>query len=263
MKTRPNVIIIQWDELRADTLGYMGHPLVKTPNLDRLAAVSCNFSDHNAVAPMCAPSRQAFFTGKYGHCTNAVAGNLPLAPGQRYWPEWMAEHGYHTACIGKLHHTPTQDARGFQFARTNKNIDVLPTVLDLCGLPIPGDLQGKNLNRLIADEQCAWDETLYTEMHGVLRDASNTHPRLYEYRKGTREKEWKISFHAHRTDADPQWTFEWELYNYRADPGEQHNRAGDPACAAQLDRLKNELLLNTCRYEGALDFSRYGVGVED
>ena len=114
---RPNVLIVQWDEMRADTTGYMHHPVVQTPNLDRLAAISYNFTDHHSVSPVCAPARHAFFTGKYPHVVGTPGGNMPLRPGVRFWPEIMNDHGYLSAVCGKLHHTPTNDPHGFSIAQ--------------------------------------------------------------------------------------------------------------------------------------------------
>jgi arylsulfatase A-like enzyme len=182
----------------------------------------------------------------------------------------LGEHGYYgkaynfefSTKVPLLIHLPGQTSPQ-TIDKTNKNIDIMPAILERCNISVPGDLQGQNLNRLINGDDKGWDETLYTEMHGILRDAGKSNPRMYEFRKGLRGGEWKISFHAHRSDADPQWIFEWELYNYMEDPCELRNRASDPECAEILDRMKNELLLNICRYEGCFDLSKYGFGSED
>jgi len=114
---RPNVLLIEWDEMRADTVGYMNHPLVQTPNLDRLAAMSYVFTDHHTVAPMCAPSRHALFAGVYPHVCNCVAGGIPLKPGTKYWPQILEDAGYRSAVIGKLHQTPYYETYGFTWAK--------------------------------------------------------------------------------------------------------------------------------------------------
>jgi len=122
---RPNVIVIEWDEMRADCLGCMGNSIIRTPNLDRLAAMATVFTDHHVVSPVCAPSRHAFFSGKYPHCTNTIAGNLPLRRGDRetYWPQVMEENGYLAAVIGKLHHTPADEPYGFSWAKITDQPD--------------------------------------------------------------------------------------------------------------------------------------------
>ena len=64
-KNKYNLIIIKMDELRYDHLGYIGHPVVKTPNIDKLADEGNIFLNNHTVSPLCTPSRASFFTGKY------------------------------------------------------------------------------------------------------------------------------------------------------------------------------------------------------
>jgi arylsulfatase A-like enzyme len=71
-----NVIIIKTDQQRYDTLGCMGHPLVRTPHLDRLAARGTVFENAFCSSPLCVPSRVGFFTGQYTHRTGCT-GNGP------------------------------------------------------------------------------------------------------------------------------------------------------------------------------------------
>ena len=60
-----NVVILYADDWRHDTLGCAGNPIVKTPNLDRLAAQGCRFTDAHATASVCTTTRFAFLTGRY------------------------------------------------------------------------------------------------------------------------------------------------------------------------------------------------------
>jgi len=71
---RPNVLLITLDQYRGDTLGCAGHPLVRTPNLDALAAEGVRLANHYAQAAPCAPGRAALYTGTY-QMTNRVVGN--------------------------------------------------------------------------------------------------------------------------------------------------------------------------------------------
>jgi arylsulfatase len=64
---RPNVLMIMTDQQRFDCLGANGNPLIRTPNLDRLAALSANFTNAFVQAPVCVPSRISYFTGRYPH----------------------------------------------------------------------------------------------------------------------------------------------------------------------------------------------------
>ncbi len=55
--TRPNILIFITDQFHPDCLGYAGHPMVRTPNLDRLAAGGMNFSRMYTSQPLCIPAR--------------------------------------------------------------------------------------------------------------------------------------------------------------------------------------------------------------
>ena len=64
--TRPsNVLFIMCDQLRFDYLGCYGHPYLKTPNLDALAARGVRFTRAYVQSPICGPSRMSFYTGRY------------------------------------------------------------------------------------------------------------------------------------------------------------------------------------------------------
>ncbi len=75
---RPNVLLITLDQFRADSLGCAGHPLVRTPNLDALAAAGVRFARHYAQAAPCAPGRAALYTGTYQMNNRVVANGTPL-----------------------------------------------------------------------------------------------------------------------------------------------------------------------------------------
>ncbi len=72
--TRPNVLLITLDQYRGDALGCAGHPIVRTPSLDVLAAGGVRLANHFAQAAPCAPGRAALYTGTY-QMTNRVVGN--------------------------------------------------------------------------------------------------------------------------------------------------------------------------------------------
>jgi arylsulfatase A-like enzyme len=69
-----NVLFITVDQWRGDCLSARGHPLVRTPNLDRLAAGGTLFANHWAQSAPCGPSRACLYTGTYS-MTNRVVGN--------------------------------------------------------------------------------------------------------------------------------------------------------------------------------------------
>jgi arylsulfatase A-like enzyme len=76
--TRPNVLLITLDQFRGDTLSCAGHPLVRTPNLDRLAAAGVRLARHYAQAAPCGPGRAALYTGTYQMNNRVVVNGTPL-----------------------------------------------------------------------------------------------------------------------------------------------------------------------------------------
>ncbi|MEK7754178.1 MAG: sulfatase-like hydrolase/transferase, partial [Acidobacteriota bacterium] len=64
---RPNILFIMVDEMRWDAMGCEKHPVVRTPNLDRLAAEGVRFNRCYTASPVCSPARASAFTGRYAH----------------------------------------------------------------------------------------------------------------------------------------------------------------------------------------------------
>src|SRR6266513_1674330 len=77
--TRPNVLLITNDQFRADCLGALGNRVIRTPNLDRLAAEGALFEQYYVQCPQCVPSRSAMHTGRYPH-VNRTPSNLYRLP---------------------------------------------------------------------------------------------------------------------------------------------------------------------------------------
>jgi arylsulfatase A-like enzyme len=103
-EVRPNLVLLLADDLGWGDVGFNGRTEWKTPNLDRLAAQGTNFRRWYTAAVVCAPSRAALMTGKYG-IHNGVSGNnddLPAA--EVTLAQALQQHGYATAIFGKWHH---------------------------------------------------------------------------------------------------------------------------------------------------------------
>lgn len=108
---KPNVIIIFADDLGYGDLGCYGSPVIRTPNLDRMAAEGVRFTDFYCAAEVCTPSRAALLTGRLpirsGMCGDRRVlfpkseGGLP--PGEITLAEALRDHGYATMHIGKWH----------------------------------------------------------------------------------------------------------------------------------------------------------------
>ena len=73
-----NVLLITLDQFRADCLSIAGHPLVKTPNLDRLAQQGVRLTKHYSQCAPCSPGRASLYTGMYQMNHRVVANGTPL-----------------------------------------------------------------------------------------------------------------------------------------------------------------------------------------
>ncbi len=106
MSGKKNVLLICVDEMRADHLACMGNPLVKTPNLDRLAAMGTLFRRGYCNNPICMPARASMFTGLLPRDHGLRVNGQTAHPGLPWLAQIMAEAGYRTHAAGKLHLTP-------------------------------------------------------------------------------------------------------------------------------------------------------------
>ena len=102
---RPNIVFLLTDDQRARTLGVDGHPVIRTPNLDRLAAEGVRFPNAFVTDPTCMPSRVTFFSGVYER-VHGVGFSSRNRLTEKQWegayPAMVRKAGYHTGFIGKF-----------------------------------------------------------------------------------------------------------------------------------------------------------------
>ena len=102
---KPNVLIVLSDDQGSGDFSYAGNPILKTPNMDRLAKESVRLTDFH-VAPMCSPTRGQLMTGVdalRNGVTSVTAGRTFLRPGIPTAAEIFASAGYKTGLFGKWH----------------------------------------------------------------------------------------------------------------------------------------------------------------
>lgn len=104
----PNIVLIYADDLGFGDLGCYGHPTIRTPNLDRLAAEGSRFTQFYSAAPLCSPSRAALLTGRYPARTGINHVLFPTSTGglpesETTIAELLRTRGYATQIVGKWH----------------------------------------------------------------------------------------------------------------------------------------------------------------
>ncbi len=113
LASRPNILFIMVDEMRWDAMRCEKHPVVETPNLDRLAREGVRFARSYTVSPVCSPARASAFTGRYAHTHGVTTNEAPAYRGEIFLPSILKHYGYDTAISGKLHFTPARFDYGF------------------------------------------------------------------------------------------------------------------------------------------------------
>jgi arylsulfatase A len=169
----PNVIVVYADDLGWGDLACQGHPTIRTPQLDRMAAEGLRFTQFYSAAPVCTPSRAALLTGRYAVRSGMASGRrrvlFPdsaggLPPGEITIAKLLRANGYATGCVGKWHL-----GHRAEFLPMNHGFDVwfgLPYSNDMDGIP------GRANSR--KPEEGAWNVPLMRNAEVVERPAVQT-----------------------------------------------------------------------------------------
>ncbi len=112
-----NIIILYADDWRYDTLGIAGNPVVRTPNIDRLATEGVRFRRSYVTTAICGVSRASFFTGQWMARHGNPAFEAFRTPWEETWPGMLRANGYYIGHIGKWHNGKFPAER-FDFARS-------------------------------------------------------------------------------------------------------------------------------------------------
>ncbi|CAG7615608.1 sulfatase-like hydrolase/transferase [Paenibacillus allorhizosphaerae] len=100
--SQPNIVVICSDQHHPLITGYRGHPFIKTPHLDQLAAEGTHFTSAYSNCPVCTPSRMSFITGKYPHQIDSWFLGCPLDRNEMTWSRKLHEAGMPSAMFGKM-----------------------------------------------------------------------------------------------------------------------------------------------------------------
>jgi len=104
--SRPHLLVIMPDTHRADCLSCAGHPNVRTPNIDRIAAEGVRFANTYSTCPICMPARSTVLSGLFCH-NHGQWSNCGCLPAETdTFAKRLQAAGYHTCHIGKSHYYP-------------------------------------------------------------------------------------------------------------------------------------------------------------
>lgn len=98
-----NIVWIMCDQLRRDYLSCYGHPHLKTPNIDRLAARGVRFERAYVQSTICGPSRMSAYTGRYMRSHGSTWNGVPLKVGEPTLGDHLREIGMRCVLVGKTH----------------------------------------------------------------------------------------------------------------------------------------------------------------
>lgn len=144
-----NLLFIMSDEHSRRVLGCYGHKMIRTPNLDALAARGVRFTDAYCNSPICVPSRASFATGRYVHDIRFWDNGIPYDGSVPSWGHRLREAGHAAVSIGKLHFRSQDDDNGF--SEEVMPLHVIDGIGDLSGM-IRDDMQPRKVSLLLAQE---------------------------------------------------------------------------------------------------------------
>lgn len=166
-----NVLVIVADELARAALGCAGHPLVRTPCIDRLAAAGTRFTAAYSNSPICVPARAVMQTGRYVHQTRHWDSAKPYRGSPDSWGHLLRRLGHRAISVGKLHFRDSGDDNGFGDeivplhvksgvgwapGLLRRPLGDFPAAAELAAETGPGDTAYHRYDRDVRDESCRW-----------------------------------------------------------------------------------------------------------
>jgi arylsulfatase len=111
--SKPNLLLIMCDQLRADVLGCYGNTYVQTPNIDRLARNGICFDRAYSQTPVCMPTRHALISGMNAFEIGMLENTDRRKEIENPLAKLIRSQRYYTCAIGKMHFAPTREHFGF------------------------------------------------------------------------------------------------------------------------------------------------------
>lgn len=154
---RPNIILLMGDDHGWDETGYNGHPHLKTPVLDDMAASGLRLDRFYSAHPSCSPTRGSVMTGRHPNRYGTFAPNYSMRPEEITVAQILGQSGYVCGHFGKWHLGPVKldsptspGAMGFDEWLSHDNFFELDPVLSRNGGP-PQKITGESSEIVVAD----------------------------------------------------------------------------------------------------------------
>ena len=153
-----NQLILMTDEHTRKVLGCYGNDIVKTPNIDALAARGTVFTDAYTNVPICVPARASFATGQYAHTTNHWDNATPYFGEPDSWGGELQKAGIKVSSIGKLHYRNEKDAVGFDFQEIPMHVvNGIGDVLGCIREPLPKRWKARSMAENIGPGETSYN----------------------------------------------------------------------------------------------------------
>ncbi len=151
-----NTLFIFSDEHTREITGCYGHPIARTPHIDRLAERGTRFDNAYTNCPICVPARASLATGRYVHEIGFWDNGHPYAGEPRGWGHRLMDAGHHVAALGKLHYRRAADPTGWNEERDT--LHVVDGVGDVAGC-IRTDMRERETVKYLARDAARGDST--------------------------------------------------------------------------------------------------------
>ena len=142
---QPNIVFYHSDQHAYRYAGFMGHPVVRTPNLDRIAARGTVFMNTYCGSPVCAPSRAGMLSGVYPSDVNSFCNSTVWDGSSPAWPALMRDAGYTTFGSGKLDCSVHHDMGFTQAEGLNNGHEKHPDVTSFFRRPLCGRMNEREI----------------------------------------------------------------------------------------------------------------------
>ena len=216
-----NILFIMSDQLIAALTGAYGHPVVRTPNLDRLAEQGVRFDSAYTPFPLCAPGRACIATGRHASEIGAYDNGALLAADHPTFAHYLSNAGYDTVASGKLHYVGPDQLHGLHRRLTtdiySSDFGIYPEWIRI------KETQGRDCEEVMSQRRKYNTESYIgsgvhvDRWHNALAYDEETHFRALEYLRARGAKQDDAPFllcasyhHPHEPFWPPQEY--WDLY---------------------------------------------------